>query len=298
MSREIFAVLAALAGGAFAASLVGALAALAGGPGQALRAFYGREENPRPERGSLRERIIARSLGIPAEALPLIRFGIPPLAFLLAMAAGIPLPPAVGAGALALVLAHSFLEGRYRRFLVELERDLPAFVARLGGALAVEASPMAVVEEVTLTLPPGSPLRSWWERALEAWRARGIVGLEEIQREASDLSPSLGMVAFMIRRLGEAGGGRWVEAFRTVADELSVLLEARAVKSAKAEAVRGAVRMLLGILAIVALLYFRAPAIRAGFADPTVALVAIGAFGAMAFGYVFLNSMIDDALED
>jgi len=297
--REIALLLAALAGALFVAVLASRVR-IGGGAGQALRRFYGREEDaPRPARaGSVRDAIIARSLGVPAEALPAARYGLPVAAALLAAGAGIPLPAALGAGALAAVYIWSALEGRYRRFVVELEKELPAFVARLGGALTVEASPMAVVEEVAATLPPGSPLRDWWARALEAWRAMGQAGLVEMQREAGVLSPSLAMVAFMVRRLGETGGGQWVEAFRTVADELSVLLEARAVKAAKAEAVRGAVRMLLAILAVVAMLYFRAPAIRAGFADPTVAVLTLGAFGVMAFGYVFLNSMIDDAMED
>ena len=60
---------------------------------------------------------------------------------------------------------------------------------------------------------------------------------------------------------------------------------------------RQAVLMMLGILGGIMLLMFSSPNIRQGFANVTVQVVTALAMAAMAFGYTFLNSMIDEALE-
>ena len=99
---------------------------------------------------------------------------------------------------------------------------------------------------------------------------------------------------------GGAGGGGvgWgPRLFATTADELSSILEARAVAASKAEGARTAVLTMLVIMAVILGLMLSSPSIRAGFADPTAQIIALAALGAMAYGYFFLNGMIGEALE-
>jgi len=211
--------------------------------------------------------------------------------------AGLPLAPAVGGAALAYVLADEFLKGRPRKVRLAIEQELPTFVSRLGGMLLVTAAPRTAVEEVTATLLEGRPLRVWLERLLAGWQARGESYLAAAHLEANVISPLLGLTVYQMRRLAETGSAGAARAFGTTAEELSAILEARAVAGAKAEAARQAVLTMLVIMAVILGIMLASPTIRQGYADPTAQLVAAGALAVMGFGYLTLNGMIADALE-
>ncbi len=210
---------------------------------------------------------------------------------------GMPLVPAIGGGALAYVLADEFLKGKARKARLAIEAELPTFVSRLGGMLLVTASPRAAVEEITGTLLEGQPLRIWLERMLAGWSAQGEGFLAQAHLEANQISPLLGLTVYQIRRLTETGGAGATKAFSTTAEELSAILEARAVAGAKAEAARQAVITMLAIMGVIIGIILTSPSIRAGYADPTAQLIAAVALGIMGFGYLFLNNMIAEALE-
>lgn len=55
--------------------------------------------------------------------------------------------------------------------------------------------------------------------------------------------------------------------------------------------------MMLFILGAILMMLFSSPQIRQGFADPGVQIITLVALGAMAFGYIFLNGMINEAME-
>ena len=156
----------------------------------------------------------------------------------LLLLAGMPLAPALGGGALAYVLADEFLKGGPRKARLAIEQELPTFVSRLGGMLLVTGSPRAAVEEITATLIEGKPLRTWLERLLAGWQAQGEAFLAQAHLEANQISPLLGLTVYQIRRLAETGGAGAAKAFATTAEELSAILEARAVAGAKAEGAR------------------------------------------------------------
>jgi len=218
-------------------------------------------------------------------------------AVLLLLLAGLPLAPALGGGALAYVLADEFLKGGPHKARLAIEQELPTFVSRLGGMLLVTGSPRAAVEEITATLIEGKPLRTWLERLLAGWQAQGEAFLAQAHLEANQISPLLGLTVYQIRRLAETGGAGAAKAFATTAEELSAILEARAVAGAKAEGARQAVLTMLVIMAVILGIMLSSPTIRQGYNDPTAQLVAAGALAVMGFGYVTLNGMIADALE-
>lgn len=234
-------------------------------------------------------------LGRPASArfLPLIV--VAAVAALLAL--GLPLVPALGGGGLVYVLADEFFKTQQRKARLAIESELPTFVSRLGGMLLVIASPRAAVEEITATLEPERPLRRWLERLLAGWQQQGDGFLAQAHLEANAVTPLLGQTVYRIRRLNEAGTAGATRAFALTAEELSAILEARAVAGAKAEGARTAVLTMLLIMGVILVLMLSSPTIRQGYATPTAQLVAAVALGVMGFGYVFLNGMINEALE-
>jgi hypothetical protein len=223
--------------------------------------------------------------------------GLPLAAVGVLMVAGMPLAPALGGGGLAYIIVDEFIKGKARKARLAIEQELPTFVSRLGGMLLVTGSPRQAVEEIATTLIEGQPLRIWIERFLAGWQAQGEPFLAQAHLEANAISPLLGLTVYQIRRLVETGSAGATKAFATTAEELSAILEARAVAGSKAEGARGAVLTMLVIMAIIIGIMLASPTIRQGYNDPTAQAVAAGALTVMGFGYITLNNMIAEALE-
>ena len=246
-----------------------------------------------------RETVILLSLGLRPRRglLNYIRAAAGIVPALLLLLLGLPAVAALGGGALCLILANSFLMGRWRRLRVQVEQELPTFVSRLAGTLLVTASPLKAMSEVAGTLNEDSPLHAWLQRVLSGARMEGQAFFAQARGEATLISPSLALVIFEVGRFFETGGAGFAKAFTTTAEELSAILEARAVAGAKAESARGAVHMMLAIMGGILILMLSSPNIRQGFNDPLVQLISAAALAAMGCGYMLLNGMIDEALE-
>jgi hypothetical protein len=246
-----------------------------------------------------RDAAILLSLGLPPDkriitALRVAALALPTLLLLLG---GMPPVAALGGGALCLVLVHAFLLGRWRKLRIQIEAELPTFVSRLAGTLLVTASPLKALSEVTDTLDADSPLRRWLERLRAGVRMESQAFFDDARREAAQLSPSLALVVFQLGRFFETGGAGFARSFTTTAEELSAILEARAVAGSKAESARGAVLTMLAIMGVILFLLLSSPSIRLGFRDPVVQTIAAVSLAAMGAGYALLNSMIDEALD-
>lgn len=247
-----------------------------------------------------REAAVLASLGLPPKPglLLWIRGLSAAVPALLAYRAGLPLVAALAAGALGAIIAHAQLESRWRAFCAGVESDLPVFVSRLSASLLVTPSPIAALEQVVDTLEEGSALRAWMGAFL-----KGLQGpnrdafLERAMDAAADISVSLSLVVFQIGRLLETGGVGFVEAFNTTSHLLGVILDARALTAAKAESTRGAVTMMMLIMAGILGMMLAAPEVRAGFRHPMAQAMAVAAMVIMAGGYVVMNEMINSALK-
>ncbi len=267
-------------------------------PIRALARHLERSPAPVPDdRVRTQEAFLASSLGLPPRpgflvGLRLAATLLPALALLLL---GYPLVPALGGGALVGVLFHHWLAGRWHRFRLALEQELPTFVSRLAATLLVTGAPLPALEEVLATLPQDSPLRAWLLPVLARLHTQGPQALEQAREEALLLSPSLALLLFQLGRFFQTGGAGFVQAFATTADQLAAILEARALASAKAHAARSAVHMMLAILGAILLLMLAAPAQRPGFAHPLAQLVSALALLTMALGYLLLDRLIREA---
>jgi len=246
------------------------------------------------------EAIILASLNLPPDPrwLTAIRLAAGAVPALILLILGYPLIPALGAGGLGAIIAHTWLQGRWRQFCNEVEAALPTFASRLSGSLLVSSAPIAALEETIEGLEPDDPLRQWMTSFLQGLRRPGRAGfVAQAQRAAERISPSLALVVFEIGRLLETGGAGFTQAFTATAEHLTSILKVRAVARAKAEAARTAVLTMIGIMSFILLLMLSSPQTRRGYDDPTVQIIAAVSLAVMAFGYLLLNNMIDEALE-
>ncbi|MBX3000699.1 MAG: hypothetical protein KF893_19415 [Caldilineaceae bacterium] len=124
-----------------------------------------------------------------------------------------------------------------------------------------------------------------------------VILLAALAVTGMETSNSPALVVSELGRFFETGGSGFTRDFATTADELAAILEARAVSGSKAESARSAVHLLLVIMGLILLLLLSSPAQRADFAHPTAQLVTAASLATMAYGYLFLNGMVDEALE-
>ena len=303
--RVVLTLLFAVLAGLFVAALVKwLLGAVRTAPERGLASYYRtpseRRENDEDMLTSIsKEGVILASLGLPPD--PRWLMGVKVLSFVapivLILIAGWPLIIALGAGGLGYMLTSAWLDGRWRNFQVKLEEELPTFVAQLAGVLQLTDSASVALTEVVKSMPQKSPLRLWMERFATGVQLYGAVYAEKVREAAAEISPSLALTVFFIGRMSETGGGQFADAFTTIADELSAILEARAVASSKAASALQNVHMMIGILAFISAMLFRSPEIRAGFAIPKVKIIVAIALMVMVFGYSYMTGMIKDALE-
>ena len=291
-----------LAGMFVAALIKWLLGAVQSAPERGLAAYFAPSED-RDQQADItrisKEGVILASLGLPPDprwltSLKLAAAVIPALIILIA---GWPVVIALGAAGLGWVLVSAWLDGRWRNFQVKLEEELPTFVAQLAGVLQLTDSASVALSEVVHSMPQKSPLRLWMERFATGLQLHGPVFAERVRENAALVSPSLALTVFFIGRMSETGGGQFADAFTTVADELSAILEARAVAASKAASAKQNVHMMIGILAVISILLFRSPEIRAGFQIPAVQIIAAIALLVMVGGHVYMNGMINEALE-
>jgi hypothetical protein len=210
---------------------------------------------------------------------------------------GYPLILAVGLSGLAFILTDEYLKGKPRRVRAQIEEELPPFLSRLSGSLAVTDAVRRALDDALRSLPETSPLAIWLDHMLRGMGREGAAFYHKARSEAVQVSPMLAIVVYQLSRLSETGGSGFSDAFTILAEELGARQEARAIAGAKAGAARQAVLMMLGIMAGIMVLILGSPSMRHSFSQPIAQLTAIICFAVMGFGYVYLNGMIADALE-
>ena len=216
---------------------------------------------------------------------------------LIMIALGNPPIPSAGISALAFILVDEYLKGKPRRVRAQIEQELPPFLSRLSGALAVTDAVRKALDDCIQSIPDGSPLGIWLAHFLRGVSAEGAGYYRKARDEAERISPMLAIVIFQLSRLSETGGSGFGDSFTILAEELGARQEARAVAGAKAGAARQAVLMMLGIMAAIMVLLMSSAGMRQTFSQPIAEITGLICFAVMGFGYIYLNGMIAEALE-
>ncbi|HFQ95212.1 MAG TPA: hypothetical protein ENK30_01445, partial [Anaerolineae bacterium] len=140
IGKTLLPLLAALAAGLTVAILIPRIPWPRRGPGGRLLAYTsgeaGDDDAPIPVISDVHiepETIILASLNLPPDPrwLIAIRLAAGAVPALILLILGYPLIPALGAGGLGAIIAHTWLQGRWRTFCNQIEAELPTVASRL-----------------------------------------------------------------------------------------------------------------------------------------------------------------------
>jgi hypothetical protein len=292
--QQMFLALAGVSGGvAVATAAVEVARGLGPAPSCTLEAYrQGGEVTSRPAESNIN---IQLGLLKPSYARWLQALTLVPGLVMIAL--GNPPIPSAGISALAFILLDEYLKGKPRRVRAQIEQELPPFLSRLSGALAVTDAVRKALDDCVGSIPEGSPLGTWLAYFLRGVSTEGAGYYRTARAEAERISPMLAIVVFQLSRLSETGGSGFGDSFTILAEELGARQEARAVAGAKAGAARQAVLMMLGIMAAIMVLLMSSAGMRQTFSQPIAEITGLICFTVMGFGYIYLNGMIAEALE-
>lgn len=295
-----------IAGGALAFAVYALIQALPKGSRKSnkrLQHFAGVDEASKVEVGSTahRIRLAFLSFGLDVSgnedaALWSARLGAVGLVTVIGTAFSLPLFIALALGGAGWIVVDSVIQARWQEMVVKIEKDVPTFLLRLAGTVQVETNVLNAISEVAETFDPKSPLRSWLERFLAQCQSRGQAGLQAMLVEATAISSALGLAVFEIGRLWETGGEGYTRSFAVAADNLSNILQARGMANAKGDGARGAIRIVVLSLAAVMIFLIRTPQFGPVIKEPIMQLAYAAIIAWVAYGWKFINTMIDEAI--
>lgn len=207
------------------------------------------------------------------------------------------LPPAMAAAGAVLgyLAAREYVEGRWERFVRDIEGQLPVFLERLAAVIQITPHIPVAVGELVEAMEPGA-LRAWLERFLARTRQEGEAGWARMEEEASAISPALGLAVFLMRRAYETGGPGYSQALSAASARLSAILAARESARAKADGMMSAVRTMALALGGVLVLFLSNPMMQASVQHPIVQLGYAAAMGVAGYGFFFIRDMVREAI--
>jgi hypothetical protein len=189
------------------------------------------------------------------------------------------------------------VNSRWNKARLALEKEIPSFLMNLSSVIQLTPNVPRALEDACLSLQPDGQLRSWMERLVHALQSRGKKGLDEMQDEARQISPSLLLVVVEIGRLWETGGQGYAQSFQMVSENLSGLLEGRSKAFSKAEGAWGTIRVIVIALGGAITLAFSNPGSGAMFRAPLAQLALGVALGWAAFGWSYIGDLIRETVE-
>ena len=165
---------------------------------------------------------------------------------------------------------------------------------RIDSHIRIHPDVAETLQAVADALDEDSPLAAELRRTVRELRSRGRQALEDFERRAQLVSPSLATVAFQLQRYAERGSGSFSEAFTGAAENLHRILEGRNKAEAKSSQAMGAIKIIPAMLALVMLYFMNEPTMRHTFQLPVMQIFLVVLAGWMGLGYWFMKGMIED----
>ena len=254
-----------------------------GSPAHKIRlafAVYGLDVNGR-EQFSLYLAIAVLGLGL---AIGAAVFGLPPLFWL-------------GGPAIAYFAVNSLVNSKWNKVRMAMEKEIPSFLMNLSSMIQINPNVLQVLEDASLSLNPKGQLKPWIERLVSSIQSHGRKGLEEMQAEAGDLSPSLLLVVVEIGRLWETGGQGYSQSFQMVSENLAGILEGRSKAFSKADGAWGTIRVIVLALGGAILMAFSTPGSSTLFRTPGAQIAIAVAIAWSVFGFSYIGDLIRESVE-
>ncbi len=276
-----------------ASKRVAELAGAATGPAEAVSFSFGSEEH--------KARVAFRRFGFDVSGweglavnvarvaaavvvyLLLNLLGMPPLTSLLGLLGG----P---------ILVNGLLADAWNDVQKDIEREIPLYLSGLSSTVQVTQNVLQAVEDEANALKAGGPLQSWLLTVfLPRAQREGFEALDDLTRQAAELSSSLGIVIFLVGRMWQTGGAEWRKGFETAAGNLEGVLDARILGQSIGSSAKGSVRLIALVTLGIIVMIVRTPALAATVQQPVVQFAYAGIVLAMIFGLQFMNKLIDEA---
>jgi len=211
-------------------------------------------------------------------------FGLPPLFWL-------------GGPAIAYFAVNSLVNRKWDKLRIAMEKEIPSYLMNLASVIQLNPNVVQALEDASLSLNPKGPLKPWIERLARSIQSHGRKGLEEMQAEAGDISPSLLMVVVEIGRLWETGGTGYSQSLQIVSENLAGILEGRSKAFSKADGAWGTIRVIVLALGGAIFLAFSSPGSSALFRTPTAQIAIVVAVAWAVFGFSYIGDLIRESVE-
>jgi Flp pilus assembly protein TadB len=216
------------------------------------------------------------------------------VAFLVATSFALPGLIALGIAGFLAVLPALYLNGKVKAQTKRLEKELPMALQRIATNIRIHPDVAETLQAVAETLDEDSPLSAELRRTARDLRSHGRQALDDFERRAQLVSPSLATVAFQLQRYAERGSGSFSEAFTGAAENLHKILEGRNKAEAKSSEAMGAIKIIPAMLALVMLYFMNDPTMKHTFQMPMMQIFLVVLAGWMGLGYWFMKGMIED----
>jgi Flp pilus assembly protein TadB len=185
------------------------------------------------------------------------------------------------------------LNKAWDRMQRELEKELPTLMIRLSGMIQAAPNVLESLDQVTQSLDPDKPLRTWMARLVHSAQAEGTSAFDAMEKEATVISPALVLAVVQIRRLWQSGGSGYVDAFRMVAEHLSELMNTRAMAYAKAGRGSNLALLIVGAASLSLTVILRGGTTRDLFlANPVSRLGLVAYFLWGGLGWFYIRSIL------
>ena len=216
------------------------------------------------------------------------------VAFLVAISFALPGLIALGIAGFLAVLPALYLNGKVKAQTKRLEKELPMALQRIATNIRIHPDVAETLQAVAETLDEDSPLAAELRRTARDLRTHGRQALDDFERRAQLVSPSLSTVAFQLQRYAERGSGSFSEAFTGAAENLHKILEGRNKAESKSSEAMGAIKIIPAMLALVMLYFMNDPTMKHTFQMPMMQIFLVVLAGWMGLGYWFMKGMIED----
>ncbi len=210
-------------------------------------------------------------------------FGLPPLFWL-------------GGPAIAYFGVNSLVNSKWNKVRMAMEKEIPSLSMNLSSMIQLNPNVLQVLEDASLSLNPKGQFKPWIERLVPSIQSHGRKGLEEMQAEAGDISPSLLLVVVEIGRLWTTGGQGYSQSFQMVSENLAGILEGRSKAFSKADGAWGTIQVIVLALGGAILMAFSTPGSSALFRTPSAQIAIVIAVAWAAFGFSYIGDLIRESV--
>jgi Flp pilus assembly protein TadB len=198
---------------------------------------------------------------------------------------------------IAYVAIHAVVDSKWDRYRGDMEKEIPTLLIRLSSLLKANPNLIASLDSVADGLDPDKPLQGWIQRFASRLQASGKGCLDELQRQAQQISPALLLVVVEIGRLWETGGKGYSDALRMASKNLASLVETRSQANAVAAGAWGTTRTILIALGLTLGMVLVNPISKPVFQQPLMQIALLGMIIWGGLGYWQIKDAINSVTE-